>query len=65
MDPVDDAEMLAFLLSMFQLRSPQMDGQHVWYFQSSAWPMTHCKGPSAREAVRTAMAEAKRQGLIL
>lgn len=62
MDQDDDAEMLAFLLSLFQLRSPRMDGEHDWYFQFSAWPMMYCKGPSAREAVGRAMDEAKRSG---
>jgi hypothetical protein len=54
------AEMLVFFFGQMQIHSPKMDGQHSYTFRSSGWPMTHCKGPNAMEAIQAAMAEIER-----
>lgn len=54
------ADMLDFFFERMQMCSPKMNGQHSYVFRSSGWPMTHCKGPNAEEAVRAAMAEVRR-----
>lgn len=53
------ADMLEFFFQQLQMHSPKMDGQHSYRFRSSGWPMTHCIGPSAEEAVQSAIAEIK------
>lgn len=56
------ADMLEFFFSMMQMHSPKMNGQHSYRFRGG-WPMTHCVGPSAEEAVKAAIAEVKRSRL--
>lgn len=51
-----DTEILEFLLSKFQMWSPNMNGQHSWRFQND-WVMGHAKGRSARDAVIVCMKE--------
>jgi hypothetical protein len=53
------AKMLRFFFGQMQMHSPKMDGQHSYTFRSG-WPMTHCKGPNAEQAVQAAMAEVAR-----
>ena len=59
-DPDEAQRMLDFVFSQMYLHSPDMGGNHIYKFLSSGWPMTHCKGPTAIEAVRAAMAEVER-----
>jgi len=54
------ADMLEFFFGQMQMHSPDMGGQHSYRFRSSGWPMTHCKGPSAEAAVKSAIQETKR-----
>ena len=54
------ADMLEFFFGQLQMHSPDMGGQHSYRFRSGGWPMTHCKGPSAEEAVVAAIEEVKR-----
>ena len=54
------AAMLEFFFGQMQMHSADMGGQHSYRFRSSGWPMTHCKGPSAEDAVRAAMQEIMR-----
>jgi hypothetical protein len=54
------AKMLHFFFGQMQMHSPKMNGQHSYTFRSSGWPMTHCKGPNAEQAILSAMAEIKR-----
>jgi hypothetical protein len=55
------ADMLEFFFSQMQMNSPQMNGQHSYRFRSGGWPMTHCKGPNAEDAVKAAIQEIKRE----
>jgi len=55
------ADMLEFFFGQMQMHSPDMGGQHSYRFRSGGWPMTHCKGPNAEDAVRAAMREIKRE----
>jgi hypothetical protein len=54
------ADMLEFFFNQMQMHSPDMGGQHSYRFRSGGWPMTHCKGPSAEQAVVAAIEEVKR-----
>jgi len=54
-------EPLDFFFGQMQMHSLKMDGQHSYRFRSSGWPMTHCKGPNANEAVKSAIEEIKRE----
>jgi neutral trehalase len=54
------ADMLDFFFGQMQMQSPKMNGQHSYLFKSTGWPMTHCKGPNAVEAVQAAISEIKR-----
>lgn len=54
------ADMLEFFFGQMQMHSPKMNGQHSYRFLSGGWPMNHCVGPSAEEAVRSAMKEIER-----
>lgn len=55
------ADMLEFFFGQMQMHSPDMGGQHSYRFCSGGWPMTHCKGPNAENAVRAAIEEIKRE----
>ena len=55
------ADMLEFFFGQMQMHSPGMGGNHSYRFRSGGWPMTHCKGPSAEDAVRSAIREIKRE----
>ena len=55
----DAADMLDFFFGQMQMHSPKMDGQHRYRFRDG-WPMTHCVGPNAEDAVRAAVEEFKR-----
>jgi len=57
---LEAAEMLQFFFGQMQMCSPKMDGQHSYRFKSGGWPMTHCKGPNAMEAVQAAVDEIER-----
>ena len=54
------ADMLEFFFAQMQMHSPDMGGQHSYRFRSGGWPMTHCKGPNAEEAVLSAIKEIER-----
>jgi hypothetical protein len=56
------SDMLEFFFGQMQMHSPDMEGQHSYRFRSGGWPMTHCKGPNAEEAVKAAINEIKKQG---
>lgn len=57
----DEAKsMLRFFLNQMQPHSPKMDGTCSYRF-TNGWPMTHCKGMSAIDAVRKAIAEVERE----
>ena len=53
------ADMLEFFFGQMQMHSPKMDGQHSYRFKGG-WPMTHCVGPNAEDAVRAAIQEIQR-----
>jgi len=57
----DAADMLEFFFGQMQMHSPKMGGEHSYRFRSGGWPMTHCKGPNAEQAVRAAIEEIKRE----
>lgn len=59
-DVDDAADMLEFFFGRMQMHRPDMGGNHSYYFLSGGWPMTHCKGPNAEDAVRAAIQEIKR-----
>ena len=54
------ADMLEFFFGQMQARSIKMNGQHSYRFMVGGWPMTHCIGPSAEHAVKSAITEIKR-----
>jgi hypothetical protein len=54
------ADMLEFFFGQMQMHSPKMDGQHSYRFRGSGWPMTHCVGPNAEDAVKSALQEIQR-----
>ncbi len=54
------ARMLEFLFDQMQMHSLKMNGQHSYRFRSG-WPMTHCVGPNAEEAIRAALREVDEQ----
>lgn len=60
-EPAEAQRMLDFFFGQMQMHSPDMGGNHSYRFRSSGWPMTHCKGPTAVDAVRAAMAEVERE----
>jgi len=60
-DVDEAADMLEFFFGQMQMHSPDMGGQHSYRFRSGGWPMTHCKGPNAEDAVRSAILEIKRE----
>ena len=51
------ADMLEFFFGQMQMHSPDMGGEHSYRFRSGGWPMTHCKGPNAEDAVKAAIQE--------
>lgn len=57
------ADMLEFFFGQMQMHSPHMGGQHSYSFKSFGWPMKHCKGPNREDAVKSAVAEIKRNRL--
>lgn len=59
-DVDEAADMLEFFFGQMQMHSLKMDGQHGYRFRGSGWPMSHCVGPSAEDAVRAAIVEIKR-----
>ncbi len=59
-DVDDAADMLEFFFGQMQMHSPKMNGQHSYRFCGSGWPMTHCVGLNAEDAVRAAIKEIKR-----
>jgi len=50
------ADMLEFFFNQLQMHSPKMDGQNSYRFRGG-WPMTHCVGSNAVEAVKEAIRE--------
>ena len=58
----DDEKLLKFLLGQFQMHSPQVTGEHGWRFRNGGWPMTHCKGPTIKQALAKVLAEIEREG---
>lgn len=54
------ANMLEFFFGQMQMHSPKMDGQHSYRFRGGGWPMTHCVGPNAEHAVKSAIREVQR-----
>ena len=54
------ADMLEFFFGQMQMHSPKMDGQHSYRLRGSGWPMTHCVGPNAEDAVKSAIREIQR-----
>jgi hypothetical protein len=48
-----DTEILEFLLSNFQMYSPNMNGQHSWTFKN--YEMKNLVGPTAKDAVIACM----------
>ena len=54
------ADMLEFFFEQMQMHSPDMGGNHSYRFRSGGWPMTHCKGPTAEQAVISAIKEIQR-----
>lgn len=59
-DVDEAADMLEFFFGQMQMHSPDMGGQHSYRFRSGGWPMTHCKGPNAEDAVKAALQEIRR-----
>jgi hypothetical protein len=59
-DVDEAADMLEFFLNQMQAHDVKMDGQHRYRFVSGGWPMTHCVGPNAEDAVKSAMREIQR-----
>jgi hypothetical protein len=57
-DVDEAADMLEFFFGQMQMHSPKMNGLHRWGFRSG-WPMTHCIGPNAEDAVKAAIREVK------
>lgn len=55
------ADMLEFLLGQMKITSADMGGNHSYRFISTGWPMTHCKGPNAEEAIRAVLTEIRRE----
>lgn len=53
------ADMLEFFFGQMQMHSPKMNGQHSYRFRGG-WPMTHCVGANAEDAVREAIKEIQR-----
>jgi hypothetical protein len=52
-----DTEILEFLLSNFQMYSPNMNGQHSWVFKN--YEMKNLVGPTAKDAIIACMRERK------
>lgn len=59
-DVDEAADMLEFFFGQMQMHSAKMDGQHSYRFRSGGWPMTHCVGPNAEDAVKSAIREIQR-----
>jgi hypothetical protein len=59
-DVDEAADMLEFFLNQMQAHDVKMDGQHRYRFVSGGWPMTHCVGPNAEDAVKSAIREIQR-----
>lgn len=60
-DVDEAADMLEFFFGQMQMHSPDMGGNHSYRFRSGGWPMTHCKGSNAEDAVKSAIQEIKRE----
>ena len=52
--------MIQFFINQMQSHSPRMDGTCKYRFMNG-WPMTHCVGTSAIDAVKNAIAEVERE----
>jgi hypothetical protein len=52
--------MVQFFINQMQSHSPRMDGTCKYRFMNG-WPMTHCVGTSAIDAVKNAIAEVERE----
>ena len=52
-----DTEILEFLLSNFQMHSPNMNGQHSWVFKN--YEMKNLVGLTAKDAIIACMKERK------
>jgi len=52
--------MVQFFINQMQSHSPRMDGTCKYRFMNG-WPMTHCVGSSAIDAVKNAIAEVERE----
>jgi len=50
-----------FLLSQFQMHSPDMAGATRYRFRNGGWPMTHFCGPTIEAAIDNAMSEVERE----
>jgi len=59
-DVDEAADMLEFFLNQMQAHDVKMNGQHRYRFVSGGWPMTHCVGPNAEDAVKSAIREIQR-----
>jgi hypothetical protein len=61
LEPCNEAaDILEFFFAQMQMYSPDISGQHSYRFRSGGWPMTHCKGPNAEDAVKAAISEIQR-----
>jgi hypothetical protein len=58
-------KLIEFLLSQFQMHSPDMGGQHSYRFRNDGWPMTHLRGPDIDEALSEAMSEVERSRSVV
>jgi hypothetical protein len=52
--------MVQFFIGQMQSHSPRMDGTCKYRFMNG-WPMTHCVGTSAIDAVKNAIDEVERE----
>ena len=57
---VEAKAMLRFFLNQMQPHSPKMEGT-CSYRLRNGWPMTHCVGTSAIDAVKNAISEVERE----
>ena len=57
---IEAADILDFFFGQMQMHSADMGGNHSYRFRSGGWPMTHCKGPNAEQAVLSAIKEIER-----
>lgn len=58
MDVYYAAEVIEFMFGQLQQHSPKMSGLSSYRFKNG-WPMTHCVGPCAEDAVKAAIQEVR------